>query len=223
MHDYRVASRYAKSLLLLAEEQNILDQVHSDILIFSELCGRSRELVLLLQNPIIKHEKKRAVLKEIFSGKIHPITASFFDIICKKNREKFLVDMAKEFHHQYNVHNGIESAASTAVYTNTLVSFSRDIGDDGDLVYGYCEGCHADTQCVELDDLDESGVNEQMQWPNQMLGNLWKFEYNGQVYIKLNVIAFLSFRSILGSTSGLLLWKIKTKISLGCKKCSLFV
>lgn len=51
-----------------------------------------------------------------------------------------------------------------------------------DIGYIYCEGCHADTECVELDDLASSTINEQMQWPNQMLGNLWKFEYNGQEY-----------------------------------------
>lgn len=51
-----------------------------------------------------------------------------------------------------------------------------------DVGYIYCEGCHADTECVELDDLSESELPVQLQWPNQMLGNLWKFEYNGQEY-----------------------------------------
>lgn len=51
-----------------------------------------------------------------------------------------------------------------------------------DVGYIYCEGCHADTECVELDDLSDKELPDQLQWPNQMLGNLWKFEYNGQEY-----------------------------------------
>lgn len=51
-----------------------------------------------------------------------------------------------------------------------------------DIGYIYCEGCHADTECVELDDLYQETVEAQLQWPNRMLGNLWKFEYNGQEY-----------------------------------------
>ena len=123
MHDYRVASRYAKSLLLLAVERNLLEKVHGDIRMFSELCGDSRELVLLLQNPIVKHERKRAILGKIFEGKVEGITMAFFDIICRKNREKFLVDIAREFHHQYNVHNGIESA--TVITTTALTDDLR--------------------------------------------------------------------------------------------------
>ena len=48
--------------------------------------------------------------------------------------------------------------------------------------YIYCEGCHADTECVDLDALEDENVPVQMQWPNNKLGNLWKFEYNGQEY-----------------------------------------
>lgn len=48
--------------------------------------------------------------------------------------------------------------------------------------YIYCEGCHADTECVDLDALEDETVPVQMQWPNNKLGNLWKFEYNGQEY-----------------------------------------
>ena len=51
-----------------------------------------------------------------------------------------------------------------------------------DVGYIYCEGCHADTECVNIDDLYDSQVHEQLQWPNKYLGNLWKFEYNGQEY-----------------------------------------
>ena len=49
-----------------------------------------------------------------------------------------------------------------------------------DVGYIYCEGCHADTECVEIDDIAE--VTDQLLWPHSKLGNLWKFEYNGREY-----------------------------------------
>ncbi len=49
-----------------------------------------------------------------------------------------------------------------------------------DVGYIYCEGCHADTECVDIDSI--VSADEQLLWPHKMLGNLWKFEYDGQEY-----------------------------------------
>ncbi|MEM6523072.1 MAG: ATP synthase F1 subunit delta [Bacteroidota bacterium] len=113
MSEYRVATRYAKSLLSLADDQGVLDKVHADMQLFLNVCAESRDLFLLLKNPIIKHDKKRAVLQKIFEGKVSQLTIAFFDIITRKNREAVLPEMAKEFDHQYNVYKGIEEATVT--------------------------------------------------------------------------------------------------------------
>lgn len=110
MAESRAASRYVKSLLGLAVDQKALEEVHRDMLFFSETVAKSRPLVVLLQNPIIKHHIKLTVLKKIFQGKVHPLTMSFFEIIVRKNREPILTDIAREFHNAYNAYNGIGRA-----------------------------------------------------------------------------------------------------------------
>jgi F-type H+-transporting ATPase subunit delta len=110
MADSRAASRYVKSLLGLAEEQKVLDDVHRDMLLFSKVCDENRSIVLLLQNPVIKHDKKLEILKKIFNGKVHSLTIAFFDIITRKNRESILSDIAKAFHNAYNDYKGIGKA-----------------------------------------------------------------------------------------------------------------
>ncbi len=110
MSDFRAASRYAKSLLELAAEQGVLEEVSNDMASFAKLCKENREFQLMLKNPIIKHDKKRAILQAIFSGKVHKLTLAIFDIITRKNREPILGDIAREFHTLYNVHKGIEEA-----------------------------------------------------------------------------------------------------------------
>lgn len=116
MTDLRVASRYAKSLLELAEDKNALEEVHKDMRMFSGVCQQNYDLVLMLKNPVIKHDKKKAVLDILFKDKVNPLTTAIFDIISRKNREAFLPAIAKEFHNLYNTKKGIRVASvSSAV------------------------------------------------------------------------------------------------------------
>lgn len=116
MSEFRVATRYAKSLLDLAIEQNALEDVHRDMQLFDQICTQSRDFWLLLKNPIINHEKKLHVLESLFKDKVHHMTASFFEIITRKNRESVLASIAKEFHRQYNVFKGVEQAVVTTTF-----------------------------------------------------------------------------------------------------------
>jgi F-type H+-transporting ATPase subunit delta len=113
MADSRAASRYVKSLLGLAVEKNVLEDVHRDMLLFSDVVSKSRAFELLLHNPVIKHDKKLQILKKIFQGKVHSLTMAFFDIITRKNREPILVSIAREFHNAYNEYRGIGKATVT--------------------------------------------------------------------------------------------------------------
>jgi F-type H+-transporting ATPase subunit delta len=113
MADIRVASRYVKSLLSLAVEQNAVDQVHNDMNLFAATVDKSKELALMLQSPIIPHDKKKTILDRLFTGKVHPLTLAIIDILTKKNREPLLPAIAKEFHNAYNEYKGIGKATIT--------------------------------------------------------------------------------------------------------------
>lgn len=110
MSDIRAASRYVKSLLGLAVEKNALDQVHNDMLLFSKVVNENKAFALMLNNPVIKHDKKRAILEQLFKGKVNDLTLAIFDIITRKNREPLLPAIAKEFHNAYNEYMGIGKA-----------------------------------------------------------------------------------------------------------------
>lgn len=116
MSEYRIASRYAKSLLDLAVEKGKLEQVNKDMQLLSDLSAQNRDLVLMLKSPIISHNKKLAVLNKVFTGKVDDMTLAFFQILTKKQREAYLIMVAEEFHHQYNTHKGIEEATITTTF-----------------------------------------------------------------------------------------------------------
>ena len=116
MSEHRVTSRYAKSLITLAQEQGLLEEVHEDMQLFSRICNENRDFTLMLKNPIIHNYMKLHILKEVFQGKVRAITTSFFNIITRKNREMLLPEITNEFHLQYNVINEISMAKVATVF-----------------------------------------------------------------------------------------------------------
>jgi F-type H+-transporting ATPase subunit delta len=124
MSEYRIASRYAKSLLELAVEKGKLEEVHSDMVLLSTLCEEIREFTLMLKSPVVPPDKKLAILNEVFEGKVHEMSMSIFAILTRKHREGYLPQIAEEFHHRYNVHKGIEEA--TVITTFPLDEKTRN-------------------------------------------------------------------------------------------------
>ncbi|MDH5398869.1 MAG: ATP synthase F1 subunit delta [Cyclobacteriaceae bacterium] len=116
MSQHRIAERYSRSLLSLTVEKGLLEKVNDDINLFLKVCAENRSFVLMLKNPVIKHTDKRAVLKKLFSGKITDLTLLFFELVCKKNREKSLHAIAREFVNQYNIYKGIGTATLTTSF-----------------------------------------------------------------------------------------------------------
>ena len=113
MAESRVASRYVKSLLSLAVEQNAVEAVHKDMQLFDEVCLENRAFANMLKSPIIKHDKKKDILEAIFKGKVHKLTLAILEMLTDKNREPLLPAIAHEFHNAYNEYKGIEKATVT--------------------------------------------------------------------------------------------------------------
>ncbi|MEJ1239130.1 ATP synthase F1 subunit delta [Chryseolinea sp. T2] len=113
MVDSRAAARYVKSLLELAVDKNVLEEVHKDMLLFSKIVRENKPFELLLGSPIIKHDKKRDVLEALFKGKVNALTMSILDILTKKNREPLLPAIAAQFHNAYNEYKQIGKATVT--------------------------------------------------------------------------------------------------------------
>lgn len=116
MSEFRIASRYAKSLLELADEQGVLEEVNKDMQMFSALSNENRDFVLMLKSPVVGHDKKLAILNQVFKKKVHKLTLAIFEILTRKHREAYLPAIAIEFHHQYNVRKGIEEATVTTTF-----------------------------------------------------------------------------------------------------------
>lgn len=100
MSGERVAVRYAKSLIDLGAEQNLIEDFHKDMTSLKEAL-KNRDLQLLVKSPIIKADKKMAIFKELFGSSFNKVTMSFIDIVTKKGREVILPEVTNAFLDQY--------------------------------------------------------------------------------------------------------------------------
>jgi F-type H+-transporting ATPase subunit delta len=110
---YKIASRYAKSLIDLATEQGKLDRVLEDMTLFVEV-SKVRDMQLLLKSPIVKPDKKAKVFKALFEERVDKMTYSFMDIILRKGRESILGEIAQEFINQYRFIKGLSTVEVTS-------------------------------------------------------------------------------------------------------------
>jgi len=70
-------------------------------------CAGSKELVLLLESPIVKADKKLAVLNAVFGSKLSALTNKFITILTSKGRESLIDDIAFAFEDQYLAHKNV--------------------------------------------------------------------------------------------------------------------
>jgi len=108
----RIASRYAKSLLDLAKDQGVMDEVVGDMKGFSKMV-ENRDLYLLLKSPIINVGKKSEIFSALFDGKMNKLSRAFLDIVLRKGREALLPEIAAEFLNQYKTMIGLSSVRLT--------------------------------------------------------------------------------------------------------------
>jgi F-type H+-transporting ATPase subunit delta len=107
MPNPRLADRYAKSLIDLALEKGMLEELHTDAERVIEVCRQSREFALMLKSPIIKGDKKVQVINILSEGKISEIMRVFINLLVRKGRESYLQEILQVFCDKYDIIKGI--------------------------------------------------------------------------------------------------------------------
>lgn len=114
MSGNKAASRYAKSLIDLSRGNNSFEEVNDDMVLLAKIVDDNSELEAILKNPIVPLDKKAGILKDVFGGKVQPITSTFMNLVVRKGRSAILFGTAKAFVSQYNVIKGIVTAEVTS-------------------------------------------------------------------------------------------------------------
>lgn len=110
MNGSKVAYRYAKSLLEVAQAQNIIQQVYGDMQSVMSAINENHDLKDYLVSPIVKVEDKKEIINKIFGGKINPLSLNFFNLIIENKRESVIHLIVKRFIYLYDELKGVEVA-----------------------------------------------------------------------------------------------------------------
>jgi F-type H+-transporting ATPase subunit delta len=113
MQNPRLASRYAKSLLDLAVEQNSVEATLADMQLLDHICRISPEFAMMLRSPVINGDKKQAVIKAVWEDKVNVLTQAFVSLLINKGREASLPEIAPAFVGLYKQMKNIKTVKLT--------------------------------------------------------------------------------------------------------------
>jgi F-type H+-transporting ATPase subunit delta len=116
MRSTRVASRYAKALMDVAEERQTLERTAADLEAIAGIIRGSREFRVFLSSPVVSIPRKKSVLIELFTRTISKDTLAFLDLLVTKQREAHLGEIIEQFAVLHDAKMGIANVdVTTAV------------------------------------------------------------------------------------------------------------
>lgn len=120
----RIATRYAKSLVDLAKEQNKLDRIKTDMDGFLK-ATENRDFEVMIKSPIIPPNKKQQVFNALFKDNFDEMTMAFLDIVVRKNRAEHLEGIAQAFVKQYQQMNKVSTVTLTTATALTEEAITK--------------------------------------------------------------------------------------------------
>ena len=105
-----VARRYAQALYQEAAAANATDQVDADVQILGETMKGSPELARLFASPVVSREKKEAVLKRLFEGRVGELTTRFIGLLVSKQREALVPAVVQAYNALRDEREGVVEA-----------------------------------------------------------------------------------------------------------------
>ena len=92
-----VAKRYAAGLFQLAAEKKIIDQIAVEMRAIGEVCKKDRTLLDFLAAPQIRDQDKEKVIKAVFSGRVSKPVNQLLELIMRKRRSQYIVEITEEY------------------------------------------------------------------------------------------------------------------------------
>ncbi len=109
----KVGKRYAKALFDEAAASSSLDAVSVDLDFIDATLKSSRELKAVFKSPVVPGHKKSEITKQIFSGKLKPVTEKFLQLLIAQSREGYIQDIIAAFVRLFNESKGISEVTVT--------------------------------------------------------------------------------------------------------------
>lgn len=108
----RIAARYAKSWLELAQAEGQAKQAYEDVRAIRQMCNVN-DFADFLKSPLIDNDKKADVVEKLLQGKAAPISIKAIKVIMQHGRGLYLRDICRSFRTLYYESSHISRARLT--------------------------------------------------------------------------------------------------------------
>ena len=132
VEDYRININYAKALFLVASDTGQLDAVCEDMRMVNQVCAENKLLVTVFANPVIREDKKFAIVKDIFEDKISKVSMLFLRFVVRKRRSVNLKGISNAFIELYRNYKRIvlsHFVSATEPDDSTKNAVEKVVGD----------------------------------------------------------------------------------------------
>ncbi len=106
-----LSSRYANSLLSLAQEKGLMEEVQADLAGIKKAYNESAELRSFLKSPVININTKKVAIEKAFGANISKLTLLFLEKLVEARREMYIAEIAQSYHDSYKSFKGIITAS----------------------------------------------------------------------------------------------------------------
>ena len=101
------ANQYGTALYELAKDENLLDEILSQLEVLLQVTGEDPRFLTLLSAPSVPKEERCQILDTTFKGKVHPYLLNFLKILTEKGYMKQFPGCCRVFKDLYNRDHGI--------------------------------------------------------------------------------------------------------------------
>ena len=116
MLNSRASERYAKSLLSLSIDNNIVNEINSDIELIIKYFKDSREVVNLYSSPIIPINHKIDITNKLFKNILNKHTLNLLLNLIYRKRDNLIFTILLKYKDLYNQHMNIEESVITTTF-----------------------------------------------------------------------------------------------------------
>ncbi|MBQ7257709.1 MAG: ATP synthase F1 subunit delta [Abditibacteriota bacterium] len=104
-----LARRYAQAIFNSAKDHNLTDVIMTDLSLVERVSKENNDFLKILSSPVVLKEKKKAIIKDLFEGKINDLTLDFIMLVIDKDREYVLLIIKDEFEKLHNEANSLST------------------------------------------------------------------------------------------------------------------
>ena len=120
-----VGSVYGEALYTLCRDENIAEQVLSEISVLQISFAREPEFIRLLSSPALTKAERCRILDDSFRGKVQPYLLNYLKILTEKGYMRHFSDCAHVYQDCYNADHNILSVTATTAQPLTKTQSSK--------------------------------------------------------------------------------------------------